>query len=98
MQAREQRLEVEAVRSGDDELPVQDEPALRALQQRLDHLGEVAGERTLVPAAQVDLVAVAERETAEAVPFRFVEVRAAGKVAREPRQHRRERRPELVSA
>ena len=39
---------------------------------RLDHLGEVAGHRLLVARADLDLVAVAEDDRAEAVPLRFV--------------------------
>ena len=42
-------------------------------QQRLDQLGEVAGERPLVAAGQLDLVAVAEHDAAEAVPLRLVQ-------------------------
>ena len=41
--------------------------------QRLDHLGEVAGQRLLVAAGQLHLVAVAEDDAAEAVPLGLVE-------------------------
>ena len=35
----------------------------------VDHLGEVAGQRPVVAAAQLDLVAVAEHQAAEPVPL-----------------------------
>ena len=38
-----------------------------------EQLGEVAGQRPLVAAAQLDLVAVAEHDAAEAVPLRLVQ-------------------------
>ena len=44
-----------------------------AVAQRLDQLGEVAGQRPVVAAAELDLVAVAEHDAAEAVPLRLVE-------------------------
>ena len=56
--------------------------------QRLDELGEVAGERSLVAAPELDLVAVAEDDAAESVPFRFVdEVVVLGQGAGQLRQH-----------
>ena len=42
-------------------------------QQRREQLGEVAGERPLVAAGQLDVVAVAEHDAAEAVPLRLVQ-------------------------
>ena len=67
-----QRLEVQAVVGGDDDLAV-DHAALRQLgSDRRDQFGEVAGHRPLVAAAQLDLVAVAEADRPEAVPLRLV--------------------------
>src|SRR5262249_20785444 len=41
-------------------------------------LGEVPGHRPLVPAADLDVVAITEDDRPEAVPFRLVAHRAAG--------------------
>src|SRR5215203_490840 len=90
MQPCQQRDEVEVFATSDDELAIEHEPLVRQRQQGVDDLGEVARERPLVAAAQVNLAAIAEREAAEAVPLRLVEVVAARQLAREPRQHRRE--------
>jgi hypothetical protein len=68
MQARHQREEVELVRARDHQLSVQHEPLDRQRKQRLDDLGEVAGERAAVARPQVDLAAVAKGQAAEAVP------------------------------
>ena len=69
MDALQERLEVEAVRRGDDDLAVDDAPCGQLRADRVEELGEVAGEGALVAAAQLDLVAVAEDDAAEAVPF-----------------------------
>src|SRR5918911_2161809 len=87
MKPREERLEV--VRQ---ELAVEDEARLLEPEQRLDDLGEVARERALVAAPQVELVAVPEGEAAEAVPLGLVEVAVERQLACQPRQHRRDRR------
>ena len=72
--ALQQGLEVQPVAAGDDDLAV-DHAAVRQVgPQRLDDLGEVAGQRLLAAAGQLDLVAVAEHDAAEAVPLRLVEV------------------------
>ena len=58
-------------------------------EQRLDELGEVASERPLVPAAELDLGAVPKDDAAKAVPLRLVdETVALGHLAGELRQHR----------
>ena len=73
-----QRLEVQAVVGGDDDLAV-DHAALRQLGvDRRDQLGEVAGHRPLVAAAQLDFIAVAEADGPEAVPFRLIRRIRAG--------------------
>ena len=67
-----QRLEVQAVVGGDDDLAV-DHAAFRQLGlDRGDELGEVAGHRPLVAAAQLDLVAVAEANRSESVPLGLI--------------------------
>jgi hypothetical protein len=92
VEAREERLEVEAGAARDDQLAVEHEARLGRREQRLDDLGEVARQRTLVATAQVDAVAVTEGEAAESIPLRFVHVAVERQLAREPRQHRRDRR------
>ena len=57
---------------GDDDLAVEDAALGQLGLHRLDELGEVAGHRPLVAAAELDLVAVAEDDAAEAVPLRLV--------------------------
>ena len=67
-----QRLEIQAVVGGDDDLAV-DHAAFGQLgRDRRDQLGKVAGHRPLVAAADLDLVAVAEDDGPESVPFRLV--------------------------
>ena len=69
-----QRVEVQARRTGHDQLAVDRRSARAGASCSADdQLGEVAGERPLVAAAQLDLVAVAEHEAAEAVPLRLVQ-------------------------
>ena len=68
---------------GDDDLAVDDALLGQVRLDRLDDLGEVAGQRPLVAAAELDLVAVAEDDAAEAVPLGLVETSspAGGSVA-----------------
>ena len=78
--------------TADEELAVEHAPLGQLLLDRRDDLGEVAGQRLGVAAGQLDLVAVAEHDAAEAVPL-GLEAQAAvlGRV-RDPldrlRQHR----------
>ena len=59
----------------------------------LDHLGEVAGQRALVAAAQLHLVAVPEDDAPEAVPLRLVEhALGGGHLGHGLGQHRLHRR------
>ena len=68
-----QRLEIQAVVGGDDDLAV-DHAALRQLcLDRLDQFGEVPGHRPLVAAAELHLVAVAKTYRPEAVPLGLVD-------------------------
>ena len=93
MDAHLQPIEVEALLGGDHDLAVQHRSLGQRAPQLLDELGEVPVERALVPAAELDLVAVAEHDAAEAVPLRFVEQPVAGRqLANELREHRRDRR------
>src|SRR3954451_9405421 len=87
MQPAQKRLEV----SGDDDLAVQCEPSGGQCPERADQLGEVARERSLVAAAQVDLLAVAEDQAPEPVPFRLVEVSTPRELSLEAGEHRRPR-------
>ena len=69
------RVEVEPVpvAVGHDDLAVDDAPLGERVEQHRDQLREVAVERALVAAGQLDLVAVAEHDAAEAVPLRLVQ-------------------------
>ena len=73
-----QHLELEPVADDDHDLAVDDAPFGQVGLDRLDDLGEVAGHRLLVARADLDLVAVAEDDRAEAVPLRFERQRAVG--------------------
>lgn len=91
MDALLQRLEVQAVVGGDDDLPV-DHTAMRQLgPDRGDQLGEVAGHRPLVAATQFDLITVAKADGAESVPFGFIR-RVRRDCGDRFGQHRRHRR------
>ena len=86
-----QRLEVQAVVGGDDDLTVDHTPLRQLGLGRRDQFGKVAGHRPLVAAAQLDLIGVAEADGPEPVPFRLI-----GRIGRDRRnrlgQHRRDRR------
>src|SRR2546421_3651814 len=88
-----QEIEVETLLGGDHDLAVEHRALGERAAQLLDELGEVPVERALVAAAELDLVAVAEHDAAEAVPLRLVEHPVAGReLADELGQHRRHRR------
>ncbi len=78
-----QRLELQSrrhdVAAGAEQLAVDDAPLRQLLEHGGHDLGEVPGQRLGVPAGQLDLVAVAEDQAAEAVPLRLE--RQAGDVA-----------------
>jgi hypothetical protein len=67
--AQEQRLELEALGTGDDHLAIDHALVGQPLPQRLSELREVAVERLEVAALDVDLVAVPEHDGPEAVPL-----------------------------
>jgi hypothetical protein len=95
MDALLQRVEAETGGCRDDDLAV-DHDALRQLAlHRLDQLGEVARERTLVAAAELDLVTVAEHDAAKAVPLGLEQELDVGgqrvEVSDRLREHRRHR-------
>jgi hypothetical protein len=69
-----QEVEVEPVGRGDHELAVDDGARGQRGLERLDDLGEVAVQRPLVAAAELDLVAVPEDDAAEPVPLWLVRV------------------------
>ena len=75
MDALLQGVEVEPGTVGHrhDDLAVDDATRRKLGADRVDQLREVPVERALVAAGQQDLVAVAEHDAAEPVPFRFVE-------------------------
>ena len=88
--AQRQQVEVEAVVGGDDELAVHDRPIRQRGAQRVEDLGEVAVEGTLVAAAEHEVVAVAEHDAAEPVPLRLVRPGAPRRqLALEGGEHRR---------
>ena len=60
--------------AGDHDLAVDDRARREVAPDRLDDLGEVARHRPLLAAADLDLVAVAEHDRAEAVPLGLVEL------------------------
>src|SRR4051794_19260247 len=88
MQPAQKRLEV----SGDHDLAVQCEASGGQCPERADQLGEVARERSLVAAPQVDLLAVAEDQAPEPVPLWLVEVSTPRELSLEAGEHRRQRR------
>src|ERR1022692_228656 len=93
MNPLQQRLEVQLAAVGVryDDLAV-DHAALGQTRQRgADHLGEVAGHRPLIAAADLYLGAVAEDDRPEAIPFRLIAHRPARNRADRLRQHRRDR-------
>src|SRR4051812_30272784 len=71
MDAQQERLEVEAVRSGNDDLTIDDAALGQVRLERRWQLGEVAVERLQVSALDEHLIAVAEDDRAKAVPFRL---------------------------
>ena len=90
MDAEEQLVERERTVVRDDDFSVQHEVRCLHGEKRLDQLGEVARERLSCLGHQVDLVAIAEGEAAEAVPLRLVlPFAAGGKLVDELRLHGR---------
>ncbi len=72
MEAHLQRVEREPAADLDDELAVDDEALERQPAEEGQRLREKAAERLAGLAAQLDRLALLEREAAESVPFRLV--------------------------
>src|SRR5690349_11550880 len=93
MLAQLQRVEVETARRRDHQLAVEHDLGRQLLEHRLEQLGEVTHQRLLVPALEVEVVAVTEQHATEAVPLRLEqEIRRRRHVAGQLREHRLERR------
>jgi hypothetical protein len=73
----EQRVAVVPGRAGHDDLAVAHEAALSQRQKLIHDFWEIAGQRPVVAAAQVDLTVVPECEAPKAVPLRLVQMLAA---------------------
>src|SRR5262245_8035407 len=91
-----QHLELQPPVPGDHDLPVNDAALRHRRLDRIDDLGEVAGEWSFVAAAELDLIAVTEHDAAEAVPLRLVEqalvvLRRIRYTLRRLREHRGQR-------
>jgi hypothetical protein len=72
-QTQLQRIEIQAVWSGDDDLAVKDARRRQSLDQRVVQLGEVAVQRPKIPALNVHVVCGSKDDGPEAIPFWFVE-------------------------
>src|SRR5207342_3922521 len=72
---------------GDHDLAVDDDSLRQVRADRLHDLGEVAGHRPLVPAADLHLVVVAEDDRAEPVPLGLVAERAGRDLLDRLREH-----------
>ena len=93
MQAHLQRVEVEPALAHDHDLAVHHAALGQARAEGGLELGEVAVERLQVAALDVEAVAVAEHDRAEAVPLRLEEPAVArGQLGRELGEHRLDRR------
>src|SRR3954447_10501318 len=75
MNALQQRVEVEAAVVGGrhDDLTIDDTALWQRSEQRREQFREVARERPLVAAGQLDRITVAEHDATEAVPLRLVQ-------------------------
>src|SRR3990172_10912549 len=95
MDAQQERLEVEAVRPRDDDLPVDDAAVREVCLEGGRELREVAVERLQVAALDERLIAVAEDDRTETVPLGLEEPAIAlGERGGWLRQHRLDRRLE----
>src|SRR5947207_13885576 len=89
MEPELQRVEVEAVRRGDDHLAVDDRTRREPLQQDVVEFGKVSIERTQIPALDVHTIITTENDRAKTVPFRLEHEPVAGwQGFRELGQHR----------
>ncbi len=93
MQAKLQRLEVEAVRRHDDNLAVHHRAYAKLRNERIDQLGEVTSEILSLTALDERAGPIAKDDRAEAVPFRLEDpAPTRGKLRNQLRKHRRDRR------
>ncbi len=93
MDAHLERFEVEPAVRRDHELAVEHAARRKLVEQRLAQLGEVAVERLRLAALQQQIVAVAEHEHAEPVPFRLEDpARTVRQRADALGEHRQDRR------
>ena len=87
MDALLERGEIEPITRTDHDLAVDHAPLGELVTYRLDELGEVAGEWLLVAAAQHHLIAIAEHDRPESVPFRFKDKPTWHRVSERQRGH-----------
>ena len=71
-----QRIEIQPVAGGDDDLAVDHAVLRQALEQRVVQFREVAVERPRVAALDIHIARAAEHDGPKAVPLRLVQVRA----------------------
>src|SRR6476646_785675 len=90
-----QGVEVEPLRSGDDDLAVEHGSRRQLIQEDLVELGKVTIEWSQIAALDEDVVLGAKHNRAESVPLRFVQVAAAcGQLFGQLCQHRLDGRGE----
>src|SRR6266540_4259857 len=95
MDALKQGIERERAIRRNHDLAVEDEGAGFQLADGFGDLRKIADERLARLRLQLDMIAVAKREAAESVPFRFVlPLRPVRDLADGQGLHRRERRPQ----
>src|ERR1051326_2253025 len=79
MEPQLQRVEVEAVRCGDDDLAIDDAARGQARDKGVMQLGKVAIERPQITALNVDIVLRSKDDGAEAIPFGLEEEAPLGR-------------------
>src|SRR5436305_7920744 len=73
MDSLEQRIKIQTVFCGNDNLAIEDKLAIQQPLQSLHQFRKVAGQRLPSLGLQDDLVVVTEGKAAEAVPLRLIE-------------------------
>ncbi len=91
MKPKLKRLEIEPVRRGDHDLPVDHAAGRQIGTQRLVQLRKVAIERPQVPALDEDFGLAAKDDGAKPIPLRFIQEGTARQLLGELRQHRLDR-------
>src|SRR5262245_44091201 len=98
MDSLQQRVEGERAVGGNDDLAIEDKHRDGDLERGLHKLGKITRQRLSRLRLQLDLVAVAEQEAAEAVPLRLIlPVRSGRDFVDRARFHRREGEPQRKS-